>query len=133
MKKVLALILSLAMAFSLVACGGSSSSSSSSGDSGSSSSAASTSEGESSEAEGSSAEAEGDSASSDGATASLHDTSNIDNSVTRSSLTVAWQSATTIEPWGTDNSVPGNYEVYEMLFETSADGEFYALLADASR
>ncbi|MCD8337487.1 MAG: ABC transporter substrate-binding protein [Lachnospiraceae bacterium] len=64
---------------------------------------------------------------------SLHDTANIDNSFTRSSLVVGWNTATSIEPWGTDNNVPGNYEVYEMLFETSADGEFYALLADASR
>lgn len=137
MKKVLALILSLAMAFSLVACGSSSSSSSSSsGDSGSSSSAASTSEGEaSSEAEGSSAEAEDgtESTSSDGTDDTLHDTANIDNSVTRSSINVAWTSATSIDPWGTDNSTAGNYEVYEMLFETSADGEFYALLADASQ
>ncbi len=64
---------------------------------------------------------------------SLHDTANIDNSVTRSSISVGWNSATSIEPWGTDNNTPGNYEVYEMLFETSADGEFFALLADSSR
>ncbi|MCD7956115.1 MAG: ABC transporter substrate-binding protein [Lachnospiraceae bacterium] len=64
---------------------------------------------------------------------SLHDKSNIDNSVTRTSLTVGWNSSTSIEPWGTDKNSPGDYEVYEMLFETSADGEFYALLADASR
>ncbi len=132
MKKVLALILALAMAFSMVACGSSSSSSgtSSSGDSGSSSS-----DGASSDAEGSSAESEDgtESTSSDGTTDSLHDTANIDNTITRSSVTVGWDSATSIDPWGTDNNSPGNYEVYEMLFETSADGEFYALLADASR
>ncbi len=131
MKKVLALILALAMAFSMVACGGSSDSGTSgSGDSGSSSS-----DGASSDAEGSSAESEDgtESTSSDGTTDSLHDTANIDNTITRSSVTVGWDSATSIDPWGTDNNSPGNYEVYEMLFETSADGEFYALLADASR
>ncbi|MCD8368643.1 MAG: ABC transporter substrate-binding protein, partial [Clostridiales bacterium] len=137
MKKVLALTLALAMAFSLVACGSSSSSSSGTEDSTSSSGASSASEGDSTEAEGSgsSTEAEdgAESTSSDGTDDSLHDTANIDNSVTRSSITVAWTSATSIDPWGTDNSTAGNYEVYEMLFETSADGEFYALLADASR
>ncbi len=124
-KKVLALCLVFVMVMSLAACG----SSESSGES--AASEEKTAEENVSESEGGeTAEAEATLSSSDEA---LHDKSNIDNSVTRSSINVAWNTATSIDPWGTDNDVPGNYEVYEMLFETSADGEFYALLADPNK
>lgn len=130
-KKVLSLFLATAMAFSLAACGGGSSST------GSSTESAGAEESAAEEAAGSAAEESGEEAggeeAADAAADSLKDEANIDNSVTRSSITVGWNSATSIEPWGTDNNTPGNYEVYEMLYETSADGEFFALLADASR
>ncbi len=123
-KKVLALFLASAMVFSLAACG-------SSEGSGASDTDASTTEGEGADVGEESAEEESGELSS--ADAALHDKANIDNSVTRSKITVAWNTATSIDPWGTDNNTPGNYEVYEMLFETSADGEFFALLADGSK
>ncbi|MBQ3425033.1 MAG: ABC transporter substrate-binding protein [Clostridia bacterium] len=40
---------------------------------------------------------------------------------------------TSLTPWGTSNSTPGNYEVYEMLYECDALSNIYPLLADASR
>lgn len=114
-KKLLSFILAFTMVVSLTACGSSSSSSSGS---------------ESTE----SASAESDSGDSGiSGDDSLHDTSNIDNSVTRSSISIAWNTATSIEPWGTNSNPALCYEVYEMLFETSADGEFFALLADESK
>ncbi len=126
-KKVLALFLVLAMVMSLAACGSSDSSSSSE-------STESSEEGEASgEGEASPDGDEETAAAEDTISQSLKDTANIDNSVTRDSLIVAWNSNTKIDPWGTDNATPGNYEVYEMLYETSSDGEFYALLADDSR
>ncbi len=47
-------------------------------------------------------------------------------------LVLAWDSATSLVPWGTKNSAPGNYEVYEMLYECDAKGVMYPLLADAT-
>ncbi len=121
-KKVLASVLVLAMVLSLAACG-------------SSESSETTSEEATTEGEGE-ASPDGDedsAASGDAISESLKDKSNIDNSVIRDSIIVAWDSSSAIDPWGTDNGTPGNYECYEMLYETSADGEFYALLADDSR
>ena len=40
---------------------------------------------------------------------------------------------TSLTPWGTSNDTPGNYEVYEMLYECDALSNIYPLLADASR
>lgn len=51
----------------------------------------------------------------------------------REKITVAADVVTSLTPWGTRNSTPGNYEVYEMLFECDSKGEMYALLADASK
>lgn len=65
--------------------------------------------------------------------ADLTDKSNIDNSVERESITIAWKAATTLEPWGTNNDIAGNYEVYEMLYEVTAEGERYGVLADVSK
>ena len=54
------------------------------------------------------------------------------NSYIRDQLTLAWNTASSLTCWGTNNDIPGNYEVYEMLYEVSSDGELYPLLADAS-
>ncbi|HHU22857.1 MAG TPA: ABC transporter substrate-binding protein [Clostridiales bacterium] len=51
---------------------------------------------------------------------------------TRDRVVLAWNSVTSLSPWGTRNSTPGNYEVYEMLYECDANGEMYPLLADAT-
>ena len=40
---------------------------------------------------------------------------------------------TSLTPWGTSNDTPGNYEVYEMLYECDALSNIYPLLADANR
>lgn len=40
---------------------------------------------------------------------------------------------TSLTLWGTSNDTPGNYEVYEMLYECDALSNIYPLLADASR
>ena len=63
----------------------------------------------------------------------LTDKANIDNSVERDSITIGWQDATTLAPWGTNNDTPGNYEVYEMLYECTSSGERYGVLADESK
>lgn len=65
--------------------------------------------------------------------ASLTDKANIDNTVERDSITIGWQDATTLAPWGTNNDTPGNYEVYEMLYECTSNGERYGVLADESK
>lgn len=57
---------------------------------------------------------------------------NIDNSYIKDSVSIAVNTATTLIPWGTSNSTPGNYSVYEMLYECDAKGEMYPLLADAT-
>ena len=47
-------------------------------------------------------------------------------------MVLAVKSSATLVPWGTKNSGPGNYEVYEMLYECDAKGEMYPILADAT-
>ena len=47
-------------------------------------------------------------------------------------MVLAWNATTSVTPWGTKNSSPGNYEVYEMLYECDTKGEMYPLLADAT-
>ena len=108
-KKVISLLLTAAMAGGLVACGNGSTNSTSAGGNEQSSAMQSV----------------ADVANS----ADLRDEANIDNSVERESITVAWKAATTLEPWGTNNDIPGNYEVYEMLYEVTAEGERYGILA----
>ena len=107
MKKLIALLLALAMVFCLAACGGSSS--------------------EDETPETTSALGEEDQAQ-----AELENEENIDNTVTRESISIAYQSVTSLSPWGTNNNVPGNYSVYEMLYECDANGDMYPLLADGS-
>ena len=107
MKKLIALLLALVMVFCLTACGGSA-------------------QNGSEQAEPSpSLDAE------DAAQAELQNEENIDNSVVRESIAIAYQSVTSLAPWGTNNNVPGNYEVYEMLYECDAEG-MYPILADSS-
>lgn len=65
--------------------------------------------------------------------ADLTDEANIDNTVERESITIGWQDATTLAPWGTNNDTPGNYEVYEMLYECTSTGDRYGILADESK
>lgn len=49
------------------------------------------------------------------------------------SVTVAFTSATSLSPWGTSNNTPGNYEVYECLYEEDINGTVIPVLADKSR
>ncbi|MBQ8835375.1 MAG: ABC transporter substrate-binding protein [Oscillospiraceae bacterium] len=51
----------------------------------------------------------------------------------RDKITVAFTGATSLSPWGTSNNTPGNYEVYEDLFEQGIDNVTYPVLADATR
>lgn len=51
----------------------------------------------------------------------------------RDQITVAFTAATSLSPWGTSNNTPGNYEVYEDLFEQGFDNVTYPVLADATR
>lgn len=62
----------------------------------------------------------------------LTDTENVDNTYIRDQITLAWATATSLSCWGTNNDTPGNYEVYEMLYECDSKGQVYPLLADAT-
>lgn len=120
-KKLVSVILAASMALSLVACGSNGGTESE------------TTESEATES-GTDASAEGEASTATVEnSASLTDTANIDNSVEKDSITIGWQDATSLEPWGTNNDNPGNYEVYEMLYECTADGERYGVLADESK
>ena len=118
-KKIISLVMAAAMAASMVACG--------------SSSATSTDEAAATPSQ----QTETNEAVQEVATvensADLTDPANINNSVKRDSITVGWKDATSLDPWGTRNDNPGNYEVYEMLYECTAKGELYPILADASK
>lgn len=115
-KKWISVILATSMVLSLMACG-----STGGAESGTTESEAAV----SAEDETSTAAAE--------SSVSLTDKANIDNSVERDSITIGWQDATTLAPWGTNNDTPGNYEVYEMLYECTSTGERYGVLADESK
>lgn len=127
-KKILALLLACVMVFALAACGSTAGS-----NPGTSAGTSSGSSGSSSGSSSGATDGTKESENVESATVDLHDKGNIDNSIQRAALTVSWNAPTSIAPWGTTNNVAGNYEVYEMLFETSADGEFFALLADPGR
>lgn len=119
-KKVISVILAVSMVASMTACG------SASGSSGGGATNDTTSQ---TEAPG---EEKADAAVVENS-ASLTDKANIDNTVERDSITIGWQDATTLAPWGTNNDTPGNYEVYEMLYECTSNGERYGVLADESK
>lgn len=92
MKKLIALLLALVMVFSLAACG------------------AGSAEQKAPESQHVVGEKE------DSAQKELENKENIDNTVVRESVAIAYQSVTSLAPWGTNNNVPGNYEAYEMLY-----------------
>lgn len=50
----------------------------------------------------------------------------------KTKVTVAVDPAASLTPWGTGNTTPGAYEVYEMLYECDAEGHIYPLLADGT-
>lgn len=50
----------------------------------------------------------------------------------RDKVVVAFTGATSLTPWGTSNNTPGNYEVYEDLYEQGLDNVTYPVLADGS-
>lgn len=108
-KKVVSVLLTAAMALSLIACGNSETGNST--------------ENSKTVKEGATIEA----------SANLTDPANINNTVEKDSITIGWKAATSLDPWGTRNDNPGNYEVYEMLFECNTAGERYAVLADESK
>lgn len=108
MKKLIALLLALAMVFCLAACGGNASSDDETPETTSALGAE------------------------DQAQEELENEENIDNTVVRESISIAYKSVTSLAPWGTNNDVPGNYSVYEMLYECDANGDMYPVLADAS-
>ncbi|PWM75655.1 MAG: hypothetical protein DBX59_01370 [Bacillota bacterium] len=110
-QRILATVLASAMVLSMAACGGSPQKE------------------QSTESEASTP----DSAEVSATAVDLQDETNIDNTVQRDSITIAWQAATTLAPWGTNNDIPGNYEVYEMLYECTSSGERYGVLADESK
>ncbi len=105
MKKLIALMLTLTLVLSLVACGGNS-----------------TAPTEAAPQAVTVAEE---------AAEKLTNEENIDNTVVRESVAIAYKPVTSLSPWGTNNDVPGNYEVYEMLYECDTNG-MYPVLADAS-
>lgn len=57
----------------------------------------------------------------------------INNGYIRDEITLAFTGATSLTPWGTTNATPGNYSVYECLFEVTGDGEVFAVIADETR
>lgn len=126
-KKVVAVLLSTAMVLSMAACGDNATSgSANTGDSKEATTDAT-------EAEETSGDTDVEEKATVAASADLTDQANIDNTVERDSITIAWQDATTLAPWGTNNDTPGNYEVYEMLYECTSTGERYGILADESK
>lgn len=106
MKKLIALLLTLSMLLVLAACGNS--------------------------ASGTTQQTQPSLGAEDQAQAELENKDNIDNSVVRESIAIAYKSVTSLSPWGTNNDTPGNYEVYEMLYECDAGGDMYPILADGS-
>lgn len=48
----------------------------------------------------------------------------------RDEITLAFTSATSLTPWGTSNNTPGNWEVYECLYESDPEGKLFPVLAD---
>lgn len=48
----------------------------------------------------------------------------------REQITLAFTSATSLTPWGTSNNTPGNWEVYECLYESDPEGNLFPVLAD---
>ena len=109
MKKFIALLLALAMVFAMVACSNSADDTPAPSESGSLS----------------------DQLQNQEAQDDLENTDNIDNTYIKDEITIAEKTATSLTPWGTNNGTPGNYSVYEMLYECDTEG-MYPVLADAT-
>ena len=110
MKKLLAMVLALCMVLSMTACGSSNSTNASP----------------------QSTESVKEALENQQSQQGLEDVNNVNNSVVRDQITIGWVATTSLTPWGTKNNTPGNYEVYEMLYECDAKGNIFPLLADAS-
>lgn len=110
MKKFLALLLALVMVAGLAACGQQSAPA------------------QSGQSAPNAAEAIQESSTALDNTAEVENTGYIKDYIALNSLV-----ATSLTPWGTSNDTPGNYEVYEMLYECDALSNIYPLLADANR
>jgi len=113
MKKVIALLLALSMLFTLAACG-------------SSASNTNTANAPANE------EPVKDNLVEQKDQAALSDTANISNGTIRDKIVMVDKTSQSLAPWGTRNDVPGNYEVYEMLYECNTKGEVFPILADAT-
>lgn len=111
MKKLIALLLALAMVFALAACGGKTDDNSANSQN-------------SSDVK--------DQLDNQEIQQSQQEGPKQDETYVRDEIVLSWDSATSLVPWGTRNNTPGNYEVYEMLYECDAKGEMYPLLADAT-
>ena len=64
---------------------------------------------------------------------SVTDENVVNNGFVKDEITLAFTGATSLTPWGTTNATPGNFSVYECLFEVTAHGDVFAVLADESR
>lgn len=110
MKKILAMLLALSLVLSLAACGGKQGTT----DDNPTTPSANPTEPQHSEL--------------------VSDVSKIENTgYIKDFISVNCLAATSLTPWGTSNNTPGNYEVYEMLYECDALSNIYPLLADADR
>ena len=118
MKKTLALLLALVMVLGLAACGG---------NSGQQSQTADTTE-ESTPPPNAAQTLQDENEELDSDVSNVEHTGYIKDRISINSLV-----ATSLTPWGTSNDTPGNYEVYEMLYECDALSNIYPLLADADR
>ena len=115
MKKTLALLLALAMVLGLAACGGQQSGNAGTSDN-------------SNPAPNAAETLQENNAALDS------DVSNVENTgYIKDYIALNCFAATSLTPWGTSNDTPGNYEVYEMLYECDALSRIYPLLADADR
>ncbi len=62
----------------------------------------------------------------------LSNIENANNDYIKDQVTIAYKTATSLTNWGTNNDTPGNYSVYEMLYECDTNGDMYPLLADGT-
>ena len=115
MKKTLALLLALVMLLGLAACGGQQPQSADTGE-------------ESTPPPNAAQSLQDNNEELDSDVSNVEHTGYIKDRISINSLV-----ATSLTPWGTSNDTPGNYEVYEMLYECDALSNIYPLLADADR
>ncbi len=63
----------------------------------------------------------------------LSDVDAAGESVVMDSIVIYEKGNNSLAPWGTRNGLTGTFEVYEMLYTLSVDGEMYSQLADVTR